>query len=76
MSRPRPQPGPPLPPPADLQWVSQIGWADPASHEVGKKYADHLEAVLYPLSGEMHYINGFDAAEGGLASAPGLAEAL
>jgi hypothetical protein len=49
---------------ADIQWVSQIGWADPASHAVGKQYADRMAASLYPLSGKMKYINGLDLAEG------------
>ena len=50
---------------ADLQWVIQAGWADPASHAVGTGYTAAVRRALGPLTSELEsYVNMLDFAAG------------
>lgn len=54
-----------LPLAAELQWVTQVGWADASASEVGMRYAELLHSALGPLGGVADYVNMLDTAQGG-----------
>lgn len=66
----------PHPAPADLHWVVQAGWTDPAHGGVGAAYTEALREALVPLSAaSAPYINAVDTAEGARCGSVGPAGA-
>lgn len=47
----------------ELQWVTQVGWADASASEVGMRYAELLHSALGPLGGVADYVNMLDTAQ-------------